>query len=88
MRINKKSHYSGMILNGYFNVLYKNINDAHAVNKSGDEISITRYGFPAIAVKSNDIDKRADTIFPSNFITGDILIYKNSNDVYYNWSSN
>lgn len=87
MRINRKSPYSGMVLNGYFNVLYKNINDAHTVNKSGNEITITHYGFPAIAVKSNDVDKRADTIFPSNFQTGDILIYRNSNDVYYNWNS-
>ena len=82
MELNRKSPYSGMILNGYFNVLYKGVD----VSASGsvDEIMISRYGFPAIA--SNDIDKRADTIFPSNFQTGDILLYKNSNDEIYVWS--
>ena len=84
MQINQKSPYSGMILNGYFNVLCKANQNGLAYNGSSN-IEIPRYLFPAIAVKSNDPDKRANTIFPSNFMTGDILIYRNSNDIYYTW---
>jgi hypothetical protein len=32
-----------MILNGYFNVLYKDSNDIYAADGSGGEIAISRY---------------------------------------------
>ena len=90
MWISKENPYSKMVLNGYFNVLYQDNNDwkwIKAFDGEKDIIIPARYSLPAIAVRLNDPDKRADTIFPSNFQIGDILIYKNSNDIKYSWKN-
>jgi hypothetical protein len=43
---------------------------------------------PAIGLRKNDPDNRAKTIFSADFKTGDILIYKNENDIRYSEGEN
>ena len=68
-----------MVLNGYFNALYED----PVKRMSYNGISIQLYALPSIGIRENDPDHRANTVFPSDFKTGDILIYTNTNDKLY-----
>ena len=82
MYINSGNMFSWMVLNNYFNTLRKSV--------SGDKISqngvnIILYEIPALWLYENP-DNRANTIYPTDFKTWDILIYTNTNDIKYSLS--
>ena len=85
--INKKNIFSWMVLNSYFNALYKR-SIIRSYNASGNEIKVQIYALPSLSTRENDPDVRANTIYPTDFQTGDILIYINENDIFYSIGEN
>jgi len=81
MSINKKNMFSNMVLNSYFNALYKK-----SIIMSYNDIIVQPYVIPAIWLRKNDPDNRANTIFSTDFRTWDVLIYINKNDIRYSLS--
>ena len=79
MSLNHNYPYSKMVLNSYFNALYEHPTQWVSYNR----IVVKIYALPSLGLKENDPDKRANTIWPSDFRTGDILIYTNTNDKTY-----
>ena len=79
MSLNHNYPYSKMVLNSYFNALYEH--PTQWVSYNGIVVKI--YALPSLGLKENDPDKRANTVWPSDFKTGDILIYINTNDKTY-----
>lgn len=82
MAINKKNIFSWIVLNSYFNALYKK----PKVIISYNDIIVQPYVIPAIWLRKNDPDNRANTIFSTDFKTWDVLIYINKNDIRYSLS--
>lgn len=76
LALNKEHRLYGMVLNKYWSALSER---KYSYNKKND---ITAYDLKAWGNYFSP-DRRADTIYSENFKTGDILIYKNSNDVIY-----
>lgn len=79
MALNHNYPYSKMVLNSYFNALYEH--PTQCVSYNGVIVKI--YALPSLGLKENDPDKRANTVWPTDFRTGDILIYTNTNDKTY-----
>jgi hypothetical protein len=77
--INKENPFSQMILNKYWSTMMLS-----GYNYGGVEISV--YNLKYWRYLTNK-DRRADTINSENFRTGDILIYTNTNDNTYTYST-
>jgi hypothetical protein len=84
MHINKNNNYSKMVLNSYFNVLYKSTTERISLNG----VNIKLYVIPGLWTQEENLDNRANTIYPIDFQTGDILIYTNTNDKKYEVEAN
>ena len=76
LALNKEHRFYGMVLNKYWSALSER---KYSFKTKND---ITAYDLKAWGSYSSP-DRRADTVYSENFKTGDILIYKNSNDVIY-----
>lgn len=79
MSLSQNYPYSKMVLNSYFNALYEH--PTQWITYNGILVKI--YALPSLDFEENDPDQRANTIWPTDFKTGDILIYTNTNDKTY-----
>ena len=79
--LNDSNRFYNSILNKYWSTLY-----SRKYNYS-DPSNVIAYDLKSWRGYT-DIDRRADTICGENFKTGDILIYKNSNDLIYTSKNN
>ena len=78
--LNKDDIFYNFVLNNYWSTLYRKPNNYQS---QGDVIAYDLKDWQEYC----DEDRRADTIYGENFVTGDILIYKNDNDVLYNYEN-
>ena len=76
--LNKDDSFYDFVLNKYWSTLYRKSNNYQS---QGDVIAYDLKDWQ----EYDDENRRADTIYGENFKTGDILIYKNNNDVLYNF---
>lgn len=79
--LNNENRFRNTVLSNYWSSLStKNYNYLKNEN-------VTSYDLKTWQNRSKS-DRRADTIYSENFKTGDILVYKNSNDLLYNYKNN
>ena len=76
LALNKENRFYGMVLNKYWSALYSK---PYSYGKKDDIVGYDLKAWRSYASP----ERRADTVYGENFKTGDILIYKNSNDVIY-----
>ena len=85
MSIIEENVFSKMVLNGYFNMLYKS-STTYGPSINGEYITI--YSLAGWGDEErNNPDDRMNTVYPEDFETGDILIYNNTDDYSYYYGS-
>ena len=84
LNLNENSFFYNQVLNNYYGKLQINQNYAN-----NDGIKWFRLkNWRNYNNFNEEQNRRADTIYKEHFKTGDILIYKNQNDVNYNFKNN
>ena len=78
--LNKSNNFYEMVLNNYWSTMHEKSYTYNGANIVSYDLKLW---------KSYDSSlRRADTIYSETFRTGDILIYKNTNDVLYSYKNN